>query len=45
MDRPASRLVPHAGRPAFGSRMKTNHRGMVQTLANLKRAAEVATRR
>jgi hypothetical protein len=28
---------------AFGSRVKTNHRGMVQTLANLKRAAEVAT--
>jgi uncharacterized protein YndB with AHSA1/START domain len=29
----------------FGSRMKTNHRGMVQTLANLKLAAEVATNR
>ena len=30
---------------AFGSRMKTNQRGMVQTLANLKRAAEAATHR
>jgi uncharacterized protein YndB with AHSA1/START domain len=27
----------------FGPRMKTNHRGMVQTLANLKIAAEAAT--
>jgi uncharacterized protein YndB with AHSA1/START domain len=30
---------------AFGFRVKTNHRGMVQTLANLKRAAEVAAQR
>ena len=28
---------------AFGSRAKTNHRGMVKTLANLKGAAEAAT--
>jgi hypothetical protein len=32
---PADRLL--------GSRMKINHRGMVQTLANLKHAAEIAT--
>jgi uncharacterized protein YndB with AHSA1/START domain len=29
---------------AFGSRMKINHRGIVQTLANLKLAAETADR-
>jgi hypothetical protein len=28
---------------AFGSRAKANHRGMVETLANLKTAAEAAT--
>ena len=29
---------------AFGSRAKTNHRGMETTLANLKRAAEAGTK-
>ena len=29
---------------AFGSRVKINHHGMVETLANLKLAAETATR-
>lgn len=29
----------------FGSRVKTNHRGMVETLANLKHATETATKK
>jgi len=36
------RLYRAAADKVFGARRKANHRGMVETLANLKRAAEAA---
>jgi len=40
MDRPASRLYRAPANVELGAPVKTNHRVMVETLANLRRAAE-----